>query len=299
MRRIVVASISLLLGISAAATAQTFSSGSTGADGALDLAAMACTECEVQLPPSGVLNYTTVNVPAGKTLKFRKNALNTPVHLLAQGAVAISGVVSVNNTAINAHGDLDASIPGPGGFPGGGTGQPGLGPGGGAAVGDRNGRWVGPLSLVPIVGGSGGGDGGCGGGGGVLIASSQSIAITTTGSISAVAGSKMYGNASPGSGGAIRLVANSLNVAGSLSANSWFVSSGFVLYGNVGMIRLEAPLGSLSFTGSATPAPVISEINPSLVSAALPSLTIVSVGGRAVPSYAGNRMDAADLVLPN
>ena len=44
-----------------------FNSGSTGADGALDLSTMTCPNntCEVQLPESGVLNYTTVNIPGG------------------------------------------------------------------------------------------------------------------------------------------------------------------------------------------------------------------------------------------
>jgi len=59
--------ITMLLALSLAAQAQTFSSGSTGADGALDLTAG---DREVQLPESGVLNYTTVNIPEGKTLTF-------------------------------------------------------------------------------------------------------------------------------------------------------------------------------------------------------------------------------------
>src|SRR6185436_4853836 len=90
--------------------AQTFSSGSTGEDGALDLSS--CPQiCEVQLPESGVLNYTTVNIPSGKTLRFKVNSRNTPVIMLAQGTVTISGAIDVS-----ASGDpiTGRSKPGPG-----------------------------------------------------------------------------------------------------------------------------------------------------------------------------------------
>jgi hypothetical protein len=52
-----------------------FNSGSTGADGAL---APAVPTFEVQVPESGVLNYTSINIPQGTTVKFKKNRLNTP-----------------------------------------------------------------------------------------------------------------------------------------------------------------------------------------------------------------------------
>jgi len=69
--------------------------------------------------------------------------------------------------------------------------------------------------------------------------------------------------------------------------------------GSNGMIRLEAPLEALSYTGSSSPAPVISPINPAITVTAQPTLNILSVGGFPVPSYAGARTDAADIVLPN
>src|SRR5271157_886602 len=141
-----------------AAIGQTFSSGSTGADGALDLTAG---DRAVQLPDSGILNYTTVNIPAGRTLTFGMNLRNTAVVMLAQGAVVISGTINLNGSG---------RTPGPGGFyggdfgyPGGGP-APGFGPGGGAAGSAVSGQeqgapgqWIGPLSLVPNIGGSGGG----------------------------------------------------------------------------------------------------------------------------------------------
>lgn len=298
MSRLLLAMLSLLA-LTGSAVAQTFNSGSTGADGALDLATMSCTECEIQLPPSGVLNYTTVNVPAGKSLKFKRNALNTPVYILAQGAVIIDGIVSLNGGGMDLHGAYDGQIPGPGGFPGGATAQAGLGPGGGVAGGtweEACGRWVGPLSLVPLVGGSGAAGGGSGGGGAITIASSLSVTVAGAVTANSDIVQPYWYNLPKGSGGAIRLVANSLTIGGRLEA-MWNGYSGQTK--GLGMIRLEAPLESLSFTGSATPAPIISPINPTLVPAAIPSLAIVSIGGFAVPSYAGNRKDAADMVLPN
>jgi hypothetical protein len=298
MPRSALALLGMLLAFPASLAAQTFNSGSTGADGALDLAAMACTTCEVQLPPSGVLNYTMVHIPAGKTLKFKKNALNTPVHLLAQGSVTIAGIIDVSNIGVNLHGDTDVSIPGPGGFPGavwtGDGDRPGLGPGGGVGV-CGPGRWVGAMSLVPIIGGSGGSSSsqcssGTGGGGAILVASSSAIMVTSGGGIRAD-GNTNWQYQAPGSGGAIRLVANYMSLAGSLSA--------YGAAGNAGLIRLEAPLDALSFTGWANPVAVISSINRVLFASASPTLSIVSVGGFAVPTYAGNRKDAADLVLPS
>src|SRR5688572_6034429 len=78
---------------------QSFSSGSTGADGALNLSTSICPggPCEVQLPESGILNYTTVNIPSGVTLRFKPNFRNTPAILLVQGNVTIGGVIDVRN----------------------------------------------------------------------------------------------------------------------------------------------------------------------------------------------------------
>ena len=308
MRKSFVA-VSFLFLLSLTAQGQGFSSGSTGADGALDLSTMNCPNniCEVQLPESGIFNYTTVNIPAGKELRFKRNLWNTPVIMLAQGNVTIGGTVSVSAIIVpgNDQNGYSRRTPGPGGFYGGANGQPGFGPGGGQGGGQNCpqaalGRWIGPLSLVPIIGGSGGGSGcsgnGGGGGGGALVtASSTSIALSSGANIYAL-GLLGFGYGS-GSGGAIRLVSNSLNVAGRLGAcvenfeNTWG--------GNCGVVRLEAPSGSLAFTGSSNPAAVLSPINPVVVPSAPPSLTIISIGGYAVPSYAGTRFDTVDLLLPN
>lgn len=81
----------LLMGVALGVTlragpvaAQTFSSGSTGADGAFN----PTVSTTLPLPPDGVFNFTTVNIPAGVTVQFQRNATNTPVFLLATGDVS-------------------------------------------------------------------------------------------------------------------------------------------------------------------------------------------------------------------
>ncbi len=135
-----------------------FDSGSTGADGALS----PTVNTAIQLPDSGVLNYTSVNIPAGVTVTFIKNTTNTPVYLLAKNDVTIAGIINITGgdaTSTGTYGDgalADdgiAGVGGPGGYDGGRGGgsdaqqQPaiirggsGLGPGGGAGgiEGDSN-----------------------------------------------------------------------------------------------------------------------------------------------------------------
>lgn len=129
--------------------AYAFNSGSTGADGALN----PTVNTEIQLPPSGVLNYTTINIPAGVTVRFKRNAMNTPVYLLASGNVTIAGAIDINGKTAAATGtagdgvvadDGNPGEGGPGGYDGGRGGRDdlaqaaaiirggtGLGPGGG------------------------------------------------------------------------------------------------------------------------------------------------------------------------
>ena len=141
----------LTLTLALVAVGQPFSSGSTGADGALDLTSG---DRVVQLPDSGILNYTTVNIPAGRTLSFAMNLRNTAVVMLAQEAVTVAGTIQISGSN---------PAPGPGGFYGGQLGQSGFGPGAGQIGANSNGSWAGPLSLIPIIGGSGGAGIFCGG----------------------------------------------------------------------------------------------------------------------------------------
>jgi len=130
-----------------APTVYAFDSGSTGVDGALNPTA----SMQIQLPPSGVLNYTTVNIPEGVTVTFKKNALNTPAQVLASGDITIAGTIDIRGgtaaptgTAGDNNQDDDGlpGLGGPGGFAGGHGGKngsqndarrggSGLGPGGG------------------------------------------------------------------------------------------------------------------------------------------------------------------------
>lgn len=138
------------MGMLASPHAYAFNSGSTGADGAL---ATTVGTLEVQVPESGILNYTSVNIAQGTTLKFKKNKLNTPVYLLVSGNVTIAGAIDIRgqdakHVGTYADGNqADDGIPGvggPGGYDGGRGGRDdlsmrpeiirggsGLGPGGG------------------------------------------------------------------------------------------------------------------------------------------------------------------------
>jgi hypothetical protein len=128
--------------LSAPAAAQGgFDSGSTGADGAFT----PTTSQTVQLPASGVFNFTTVNIPSGVTIKFNRNANNTPVTILTTGSVTIAGTIDVSGQDGASNGPATGGgAGGPGGFDGGRGGYPaaavssgisGDGPGGGGGGG--------------------------------------------------------------------------------------------------------------------------------------------------------------------
>ncbi|OGW55563.1 MAG: hypothetical protein A2Y81_05570 [Nitrospirae bacterium RBG_13_43_8] len=206
-----------------------FNSGSTGANGAFN----PTTNTELQLPSDGIFNFTTVNIPAGVTITFKKNASNTPVYILATGDVTVAGTINVNgaNTTTNYPGKG-----GPGGFDGGlggiTAGMPGgkgLGPGGGnpGAAGTTGGGGgggsfgtdgtngsgtaagtagaiYGNERILPMIGGSGGGGGnfysgssttggGGGGGGGGAILIASSGTINVIGTITANGGNAPTG----------------------------------------------------------------------------------------------------------
>ncbi len=101
-----------------------YDSGSTGTDGVFN----PLVDTELVLPADGIFNYTTVSIPAGVTVTFRRNQMNTPVTWLATGDVTIDGKVILSGTSsadIGAAGDGavgDDGLPGlagPGGFDGG------------------------------------------------------------------------------------------------------------------------------------------------------------------------------------
>ncbi len=140
------ASLAAVLLSSASVSLAGVTSGSTGADGAFNPTA----NVSVQLPESGVLNYTSMNIPAGVTVTFKKNGRNTPVTMLVSGDATIAGTISIDGaTPTSVFNYSIGGIAGPGGYDGGkggavadaslwtfggkspNTGRAGFGPGGG------------------------------------------------------------------------------------------------------------------------------------------------------------------------
>ena len=260
--KLILLTATLLLAGSVPTWAQNnFSSGSTGSDGLFSPTG----NQTLQVPASGVFNFTTINVPAGVTITFARNALNTPVTLLATGNVTIAGSLVLSGQP-GANGP--AGLGGPGGFDGGiggfgldtYSGNPGNGPGGGGAGkkgvtysgGGGGGGFLtagglggntpndapgagglpyGTITLLPLIGGSGGGGGG---------------------------GSASVRGTSGGGGGGALLIASSGNItfsgSGTISApggnggNAAGYDSGAGGGGSGGAIRLIAN----TISGSAT-----------------------------------------------
>lgn len=160
---------------SPAALAQTFNSGSTGVDGTFN----PTTSTTLTLPPDGVFNFTTINIPAGVTVTFARNTVNTPVTMLASGNITIAGTIDVSGSpgAVGSVGTNlagDAGVGGAGGFDGG-TGSNGL---------------------IGTTGGSGLGPGA--GGGGTIAAFNPPTGVTGLGG----GGAGFAGGGVPGNGGA-------------------------------------------------------------------------------------------------
>jgi hypothetical protein len=241
-----VISISALLALPLGAVAAPFVSGSSCATSAaapcLGAYTATLTSEVIDLPASGILNYSSFDVPAGKTVTFKKNAANTPVTILASGNVNIAGTLSVSAqtvpTSSGTYGDGvlgDDGKPGtggPGGFDG---GQGGLGPvlngtdpAGGAGYGPGGGQAA--IARFDTRGYSGGGGGFNGAGaagwnngaaGGAAYGQSSLLPlIGGSGGGGGAAGTTFSGSGGAGGGGAI-LIASSgtLTVTGIMYAD--------------------------------------------------------------------------------
>ena len=160
-----------------------FNSGSTGADGPYGPTA----DAELQVPPSGVLNFTTVNIPAGVTVTLKRNVTNTRVVILASGEVTIAGTLDLRGKKApdsgaagggNTADDGQQGPGGPGGFDGGRGGRAGadhpgppsnpnpnnlggagLGPGGGEGGITYLNSFPCITNATAVIGGTGGGYG--------------------------------------------------------------------------------------------------------------------------------------------
>ena len=320
--------VAALLAWSLAATGQTFSSGSTGADLALNHTAGGTTTLTVNA--TGVYNFTTVSIAANTTLRFVKNVANTPVVILATGDVNIAGNLVVsgidNSNVPSGTQPIVGTDGGPGGFSGGNSALTGVlatagkGPAGGAPAtgsggnGGNYGASASFVSLIPLFGGSGGGGGGvgfqggpgasgAGGGGAILIASSTRINITgqvrANGGADTFTSTPINASGGPGSGGAIRLVAPEITGTGGLLAIGG--TGGSAGAASDGRIRLEA--FTVGFNGTAAPTPSVANApgptspagSPALAN--VPTLAIASIGGVTVPSMIAASYFAPDMAL--
>lgn len=294
-------------------SAQPFNSGSNGSYGVMNIAE----NTTLDLPPDGVFHCTTITVATGRTLRFNRNALNTPVYLLATGDVAINGTIEVSGSRYD---DAAPGAGGPGGFDGGyagfGTGPSsiggdGHGPGGGKnsnAPGIRGGAFAqaarsntniyGNALLSPLIGGSGGAgsDGspgyiGGGGGGAALIASNTRITLGGGGHIAANGGAGFFAG---GSGGGIRLVAPVVSGTGSLSANrgaNLSEGSSGAGPGSVGRIRIDTT-DRYAYRNLRVQAGVFSHGSQMFVfPPVLPRLDIVEAAGQAIPAGTANAVN--------
>ena len=176
-----------------------------------------------------VFKYSSVNINASRTVTFTNHPSRAPVVWLVQGNVTIAGTLSLNGSS--SPGNNLLAEPGPGGFRGGANGTlgsgSGLGPGGAVPTSSAASyaATYGNPSIIPLIGGSGGHGAGSGGGA-ILIAASGNLQVT--GFITSTGLSAGFPYYSASSGGAIRLVANSISGTGTIDVR------------NDGRIRLEA-----------------------------------------------------------
>ncbi len=183
----------------------------------------------VPLPADGILNYTTIDIPAGVTVTFTKNANNTSAILLATGHVNIQGSINVS---------ASGRIGGVGGGDGGLKGTGDTAPAGNGTDGEGLSPGTAGLATDGFVG-SGGGGGGYGtaglgpttrsttqpGIGGAAIDISTDIATRGGSGGGGGAGWEKFGNLNGGdgggAGGGIIVVSShgTITVDGSIRAN--------------------------------------------------------------------------------
>ncbi len=309
-----------------------FDSGSTGADGAF----APVSDTSIVLPPNGILNFTTMNIPNGVTVRISSNLANTPAYILVQGDAVIDGVIDISgvdgdSVSGNPAGGYSGGLPqdvsgGNGQGPGAGRGAVNTGDAGNGAsygtigtIGNSNTNTIiapvyGSTSLQPLLGGSGGGassnsgttpgNRGGGGGGSVLLAVSGTL--TLTGSILANGGegasfissvSSSQG-AGGGSGGGVRLIASTIVGSGNIDISGGVRGSGFSgrSGGTGGIGRARLEADVFNFSGSVTPNVATTSAPLPVFASNLPSIRITSVGGASVPA---NPIGENDVILPS
>ena len=298
---------------------------------------------DIQLPPDGVMVFNSINVRErppyvggyGMTVRFIRNAANTPVTLLVSGNVTIGQYATLTVAGVGGVAGYDVGsggLGGPGGFRGGDgayqlvnfsrMGGAGSGPGGGAGGNDTyfanghgaNATFVGAPDLLPLIGGSGGGGGastsasaGCGAGGGgggggaLLIAADGSINFGVSSQMIAdgATGGSYGGNpgcASSGGGGSGGAVRLlATTVSG---AGNIYARGGSGAVGPVakGFIRVEALNNTMTVAQTDPIASRAPGPGP-IVNPVTPTVAITAVGGRPVPQPPQGGLGNVDLVL--
>jgi hypothetical protein len=311
-----------------AGTAQTLNSGSTGADGAF----APTTSVRLSVPPDGVFNFTTIDIPAGVTVSFatRSGVRQPPISLLATGNVVVAGRIDVSGGNGGGGGSGtqlfgNGGVAGPGGYDGGAgsnglqgaSGGAGLGPGGGlpgsatafpghaghliAAAGVSGGRAYGDARLVPLIGGSGGGGGasqffgstgGGGGGGGGALLIASSGTMTLSGTITATGGG---GGSSGGPAGGSGSGGAVRLVASTLVGNATIDVNGGP-GASPGRIRIEAFTNSATVSGGAIGGVTVGSPEAIMLSAV--GLRIGAIAGVRAPVTPAGSYVTPDVVLP-
>lgn len=330
----VVAAVFSLFGGGHRTEAQSFSSGSNGSDGALNLTTPGTIMFDPRafsppLDPDGdnIYHFTTITIGSGVTVRLLDTQVHGPVFWLASGAVQIDGTIDLNGEnghtgeSILNNGSRIPARPGSGGFQGGvgmflsSPAQPGSGPGGGGTNGfDGQGGGAGYVTpgvtsvggapygnefLDPLIGGSGGGG------------SNNSRTDRRTGG---------------GGGGGALLIASSVSITvnGAITANGGnpgnpFYSgggSGGALHllapairgtgvlqavagqiGSHGRIRREAFQHALTGSTSAGTNVTATLSDLSLPQNRWPSVRVVSVAGAPVPQVPADSFTTPDVTI--
>ncbi|MBS1705568.1 MAG: hypothetical protein JST40_06815 [Armatimonadetes bacterium] len=268
-----------------------------------------------------VYKFNSFNVTDDISIAFASHPSGCPVVILIKGNANINGGWNLNGSSGSG---ATQSIPGPGGFRGGAgfytvDGSGGFGPGGGSyqtgiigggaghsAAGTRNpfGLPYGNETCIPLVGGSGGagvgappgnyGVAGGGAGGGALLIACEGT-LTCNGSFGLVGGNgsqfTYYDATAGGSGGAIRLISDTINFGGTINA----LGSN---YSSAGRVRIEA--NTRNITGTILPLPSVTSAaqTPQLwPDSTTPQLQITSVGGQTAPADPRSNLYAPDVEL--
>ncbi len=287
-----------------------------------------------------VFKYSSVTIQSGATVTFLNHPSRAPVVWLVQGDVTINGTVSLDGQDYTTPPALAEPGPGgfrggSGNFTPGASEAAGFGPGGGR-IRVWNGVWggrewargaagsygslgwsglgqYGNPSLLPLIGGSGGGGammtynygfgGGGAGGGAMLIACAATMSVP--GAISASGGSGYFENGldydfPAGSGGGIRLVADTLAGTGIVRALGGAGSN----YGGLGRVRIErvASTSSLQTTPDPSVVALAAGATPQIwLPENGPMVRVVSIGGHPAPTdpRAEFGVIGSDTVLPS